>query len=221
MLLRHRKCEGVHSDALFQFQKACCSKTQCCKFTLGVNRPTVCMCVCVLACWRTAVGIRRGRNRGREREGGTGQQLLQNRDSFTRHPTTEAAGAQEVVLHLHPHHFGFSFHKRLSIHLCDIVSGRSRCYWRLVGVEKKKGGLSSRWGPQWTAGPCLSIPDFVWTMNDREREKEIDRKETRVGKKKREREIDCTSVCSGLKQGLTEGMMLQLVVTRSQFLHHT
>lgn len=153
-----------------------------------------------------------------EREGGTGQQLSQNRDSFTRHPTAEASGAQEVMLHLHPHHFG----PRPSIHLCDIMSGRSRCYWRLVGVEKKKGGLSSCWGAQWTAGPCLSTPDSVWTMNDRGGEKERDRKETRVEKKReREREIDCTSVCSRLKQGLTGGMMLQLVVTRSQFLHHT
>lgn len=54
--------------------------------------------------------------------------------------------------------------------------------------RKKEGVLSSCWGAQWTAGPCLSTPDFVWTMNDRGREKERDRKETRVGKKKRERD---------------------------------
>lgn len=163
-----------------------------------------------------------GIRRGRKREGGTGQQLLQNRDSFTRHPTAEAAGAQEVMLHLQPHHFGFSFHKCPSIHLCDIVSGRSRCYWRLVGVEKKKGGFIVLLGSAVDSWP-LSVHTRLCLDNERQRERERKRQKRNKGgeKEKREREIDCTSVCSGLKQGLTGGMMLQLVVTRSQFLHHT
>ncbi len=132
------------------------------------------------------MGIRRGRNRGRE------QQLLQNRDSLTRRPTAETAGAHGVMLDLHPHQFGFSLHKRPSIHLCDIVSGSSRCYWRLVGVEIKKGGLSSigvRSGQL-----ALSVHTRLCLDNEQQREREKDRRwkrNIRVGKKKRERDGLC------------------------------
>lgn len=76
-------------------------------------------------------------------------------------------------------------------------------------------------GAQWTAGPCLSTPDFVWTMNDRQRERKTEAEKKQRWGERKEREMDCARVCSGLKQGLTGWMMLQLVVTRSQFLHHT
>lgn len=124
------------------------------------------------------------------------------------------------MLNLHPHQFGFSFHKRPSIHLWDIVSGCSRCYWRLV--EKKKGGFTVPLGGAVDSWP-LSVHTRLFLDNERQRggERQTQKRNIRVQMKKREREMDCAGVCLGLKQGLTGWMMLQLVVIRSQFLHRT
>jgi len=60
-----------------------------------------------------------------------------------------------------------------------LLGGRGgEVYWFVGGV-------------QWTAGPCLSTPDFVWTVNDRQGEGKT---EARVGEKKRERD----GLCQGL-----------------------
>ncbi len=90
LMLCHRKCEGVHSDSLFSFLKACCCKKNSLILSWSWFELAF-ICFCVLACQRTAVGIRRGENRVEHK-------LLQNRDSLTGRPTAETAGAHGVML---------------------------------------------------------------------------------------------------------------------------